>query len=222
MHNKVIIVAGGIGKRMNSEIPKQFLILNNLPVLMHSMLKFYNYDKLIEIIIVLPQQQIDYWKSLCKFHNFKIKHRIVVGGETRFHSSKNAIDTINEKCLVAIHDGVRPLVSLDTINRCFDIARSEGNAIPIINLVDSIRKVEKDTHYPVNRDEIVKCQTPQVFDSDILKEAFKQEYSSEFTDDAIVVEKLRYKINLVEGNKENIKITNKQDLAIAESLIKLM
>lgn len=222
MKNVVIIVAGGSGKRMNSAIPKQFLLLNNLPVLMHTIHIFHVFDKTIEIIVVLPEEQINNWKSLCKEHQFTIDHKLVPGGKTRFHSSRNAIEMLTGDCLVAIHDGVRPLVSLNTIDRCFKAAEKNGAAIPVINLVDSIRRVNNSDNFPANRNEIVLCQTPQVFQSNLLIEAFKQPYSSKFTDDALVVEKLGHEISLVEGNRENIKITNQVDLAVAERLLKYL
>ncbi len=219
MTKTAIIVAGGTGKRMNSEIPKQFIEINGLPVLMHTIKIFYKYDNSIEFIIVLPKDQIDYWIELRKKHNFLINHRIIEGGKTRFHSTQNALKLLEKKTLVAVHDGVRPLVSIDTISRCFRTAEIEGNAIPVIPINESIRKIDKNDNFPVNRDDYVLIQTPEVFHSDILIDAFKQDYSNEFTACAYVIENLGIKLNLVEGNKENIKITNQFDLSITKCLL---
>ena len=220
MEKTAIIVAGGKGSRMKSEIPKQFLELDGLPILMHTINVFYNYDKQIEIIIVIPEDQINEWKKLCDKHSFFVHHEIVLGGKTRFHSVQNAIQLLKKNRLVAVHDGVRPLISESTIDRCFKMAEKKGNAIPVIPIDESIRKIENNINFPVNRNEFVKIQTPEVFISDILIEAFKQSYSEDLTACNNVVEKAGYSINLVEGNLENIKITNRYDFIIAESLIK--
>ncbi|RLD82834.1 MAG: 2-C-methyl-D-erythritol 4-phosphate cytidylyltransferase [Bacteroidetes bacterium] len=217
--NTVIIVAGGSGNRFKSEIPKQFIELNEKPILMHSIIAFYKYHNNIEIIVVLPKPQIDYWHSLCKKHNFNIKHRVVNGGKTRFESVKNGLYTIKQsQNLIAIHDGVRPLVNQNTIERCFKEAEISGNAIPTILPVDSVRQISKDTNISIDRSKLSLIQTPQVFKIDILKKAYKQKYKESFTDDASVIEEMGEKINLVEGNRENIKITNSIDLVMAEAL----
>lgn len=220
--NSVIIVAGGSGSRFKSEIPKQFIELNGKPILMHSITAFYKYQENIEIIVVLPEHQVDYWHSLCKKHNFKIKHKVENGGKTRFESVKNGLDTVkNSQNLIAIHDGVRPLVSENTIERCFREAEISGNAIPAILSVDSVRQVSIETNFPIDRSKLRLIQTPQVFKIDILKKAYRQKYKNSFTDDASVVEAMCEKINLVEGNRENIKITNKIDLVIAKALFEI-
>ncbi|MEN8119789.1 MAG: 2-C-methyl-D-erythritol 4-phosphate cytidylyltransferase [Bacteroidota bacterium] len=222
MMNSVIIVAGGSGSRFKSEIPKQFIELNGKPILMHSITAFYKYQENIEIIVVLPEHQVDYWHSLCKKHNFKIKHKVENGGKTRFESVKNGLDTVkNSQNLIAIHDGVRPLVSENTIERCFREAEISGNAIPAILSVDSVRQVSIETNFPIDRSKLRLIQTPQVFKIDILKKAYRQKYKNSFTDDASVVEAMCEKINLVEGNRENIKITNKIDLVIAKALFEI-
>jgi len=220
MKKTVIIVAGGKGSRMKSEIPKQFLIINGLPILIHTINVFYNYNKQIEIILVLPENQINEWKKLCNKYLFKVKHNIIVGGKTRFHSVQNALKLINNDVLVAVHDGVRPLVCKNTIERCFKMAAEKGNAIPVIPIDESIRKIKNDINFPVNRNEFVKIQTPEVFISNILIEAFKQPYSEDFTACNNVVENTGYTIHLVDGNPENIKITNRYDFKVAECLIK--
>ncbi len=217
--NTVIIVAGGSGNRFKSEIPKQFIELNGKPILMHSIIAFYKYQKGIEIILVLPEQQLDFWYSLCEKYNFKIKHRIVHGGKTRFESVKNGLETVKlSQNLIAIHDGVRPLVSQNTIDCCFQQAKIFGNAIPAILPVDSVRQVSNNANIPIDRSKLRLIQTPQVFKIKILKKAYEQKYTENFTDDASVLEAIGEKINLVEGNRENIKITNRIDLIIAEAI----
>jgi 2-C-methyl-D-erythritol 4-phosphate cytidylyltransferase len=172
----------------------------------------------LEIIVALPENQISHWENLCKQYNFNINHTIVMGGETRYHSVKNALDKTENTGIIAVHDGVRPLVSRTTIDMVFEIASINGNAIPYIDIVDSIRFVESDSNKPVDRNKYKLIQTPQAFDSRIIKSAYEQEWEDSFTDDASIVEKSGIKINLVPGNIENIKITTKTDLKIAETL----
>jgi 2-C-methyl-D-erythritol 4-phosphate cytidylyltransferase len=215
----VIIVAGGKGERMQTEIPKQFLEIKGKPILMHTIDQFRIYNSDIQLIIVLPVTQIEFWKDLCKKHNFKVPHEIIVGGSTRFESVKNGLKAVKIPALVAVHDGVRPLVSIDTIARCFDEAEKNGAAIPVIELVDSIRQVTKNGNQSVDRNNFKLVQTPQIFDGELLKKAYQQEYSAFFTDDASVVESLGVTIKLVEGNRNNIKITNEFDLKLAEAYL---
>jgi len=178
------------------------------------------FDKNLSIILVLPEQQIDYWQETCKKNGFRLAHNLVAGGQTRFHSVKNGLRHINgNDGLVAVHDGVRPLVSTATISRCFHTAEKKGNAIPVIPLTESARKINGDKSLAFNRDEIRVVQTPQVFRLDILNKAYEQEYEDCFTDDASVVERIGHEIHLVEGNQENIKITTKMDLIVAGSLL---
>jgi len=218
-----MIVAGGIGTRMKAEIPKQFMVIEKLPVLMHTVNVFYKFDSRIRIIVVLPVNQIEAWKLLCKGYNFGIEHEIRPGGETRFHSVKRNLDMVQENCLIAVHDGVRPLVSNETIIKCFREAEKYGNAVPCINIPETLRRVTRDGSEMVDRNYYKLIQTPQVFMSNILKEAYLQEYRKEFTDDASVVEyQNQTTIHLVEGNAENIKITYENDLLIAKSLLKMM
>ncbi|NOQ25929.1 MAG: 2-C-methyl-D-erythritol 4-phosphate cytidylyltransferase [Bacteroidales bacterium] len=218
MKRFVIIVAGGSGQRMKSSVPKQFLAINNEIILMMSINSFYRFDNSIDIIVALPEDQISTWKELCVKHNFIVKHSIVAGGQTRYHSVKNALVKINTEGIVAIHDGVRPLVSHKTIEQVFEKATLSGNAVPYIDLVDSIRYVDSDVNRPVDREKYKLIQTPQGFKSSLIKKAYEQPWEESFTDDASVVEKFGDKINLIAGNRENIKITSQVDLKIAEVL----
>ncbi len=219
--NTVIVVAGGSGNRFKSEIPKQFVELNGKPILMHSISAFYTFQANFEIILVLPEHQFDFWSSLCKKHKFTIKHKLVKGGKTRFESVKNGLNTVKSaKNLIAIHDGVRPLVSQNTIAHCFQKAEISRNAIPAIIPVDSVREVSINANFPIDRSKLRLIQTPQVFKIGTLKKAYEQKYKESFTDDASVIEAIGEKINLVEGNRENIKITNNIDLLLAEALCK--
>lgn len=219
MQKSVIIVAGGSGKRMGSEIPKQFLLLKSKPILMYTVERFYSYDTTIEIILVLPKEQISVWQQLCVEYKFSIQHQIAEGGTERFYSVKNGLEKLQHNGIVAIHDGVRPFASVDTIDRCFIKAKEAGAAIPVMPVVESLRKLKGENSYAVNRSEFVSVQTPQCFNIDLLKKAYEQNFSSEFTDDASVVEKAGVKVALVYGNVENIKITTPQDLVLAEYLI---
>ncbi|MFZ4401333.1 MAG: 2-C-methyl-D-erythritol 4-phosphate cytidylyltransferase [Bacteroidales bacterium] len=219
MQKTVIIVAGGNGQRMNSEIPKQFLEVSGKPILIHTIEKFYLYDDRIQIILVLPSKHISIWEKLVEKYNFNIKVKIAFGGETRFQSVKNGLDLV-EKGIVAIHDAVRPLVSLDTIERAFETALLKGNAIPAISVNDSLRIIDNSGSKILNRNLIKLIQTPQCFEVRTLKKAYAQEFDENFTDDASVLEKSGKKINLIEGNKENIKITFAADLLIAKALLK--
>lgn len=213
-----LIVAGGSGRRMESDIPKQFLELNGRPVLMHTIERFKNYNDAIEIIAVLPEDQLRYWADLQKKYSFEIPHTLVKGGSDRFFSVRNGLKFVTGTGLVAIHDGVRPLVSTETIRRCFETAEKYGNAIPVISPADSLRMETDQGSIPVNRQFIKQVQTPQVFNIDLIKKAYLQEFCPDFTDDSTVVEKTGERIILVEGNRENIKITNPVDLLIASTL----
>ncbi len=216
MQKSVIIVAGGLGTRMNSVIPKQFLEISGKPILFHTIEKFYFFDLSIKIIIVLPQEHIIRWNELVEKFNFTIPLCIVTGGKTRFDSVKNGLEMI-EKGIVAIHDAVRPLVSTATIKTAFDAAKEKGNAIPSISVNDSLRIIDINGNKPLDRNQVRIIQTPQCFEAVIIKKAYLQKYDKSFTDDASVIEKSGVKVNLVEGNPENIKITNSFDLKIAEA-----
>jgi len=220
--NHTIIVAGGKGLRMNTNLPKQFIAIKGNPILMHTIEAFFRYDNQMQIVVVLPESDIVFWKELCAIHSFSIHHEIAVGGETRFDSVQNGLKKINDEGLVAIHDGVRPFVSRETIQRCFQTAAETGNAIPAVELVDSIRKVENERNVAVNRTEYKLIQTPQVFDVKKIKDAYEiasAENKSAFTDDASVFEFAGNSIDLVEGNRENIKITTAFDLIVAEAIL---
>jgi len=219
LRKQVIIVAGGQGKRMHSEVPKQFLIIAGKPLLMHTIERFYNFSCYIKTILVLPEPYFDLWKSLCTKYDFRIKHKLCTGGDTRFLSVKNGLELIDHPGIIAIHDGVRPFVNNDTLSRTFSYAETTGNAVPSFTIYESMRKLEDGKNIPVNREQFRLIQTPQCFLSDLILKAYEQEYSETFTDDATVVEAIGVKINLVEGNPENIKITCSDDLRIAESLL---
>lgn len=223
MHKYAIIVAGGKGERMGASTPKQFLELNGKPILMHTLEKFRETDPSIEIILALPENQIEFWEGL--YHNYQLpkeRHQIVKGGATRFHSVQNALKLVKKESLVAIHDGVRPLVSSETIERCFSEAEDKGNAIPVVEVVDSLRHYsEQDkTNEAVSRSCYRIVQTPQCFTSELILRAYEQEFDELFTDDATVLESLGETINLVEGNRSNIKITTSEDIIIAEAFMK--
>jgi 2-C-methyl-D-erythritol 4-phosphate cytidylyltransferase len=215
----VVIVAGGSGKRMGMDTPKQFLELAGRPVLMHTIERFRKFNESIEIITVLPENQLRFWNELQKKYSFEVPHTLVKGGSKRFISVKHGLEFVNAPGLVAIHDGVRPLVRIDTIKRCFETAEKYGNAIPVISPADSLRIEEENRNTPVNRMLVKQVQTPQVFDVAKIKKAYSQDFDISFTDDANVLEKSGEKINMVEGNRENIKITNPEDLFIAQTLL---
>ena len=220
--NYIIIVAGGKGLRMGSEIPKQFLPIAGKPVLMHTLERFREYDDALRIILVLPREQQDYWRELCEEHHFSIEHTLVDGGDTRFASSCNGLRTIpdEEEGIVGIHDGVRPFVSTKVIRRCYDKARHYGAVIPVLPVTDTLRLVGEDgSGRNVLRSNYRIVQTPQVFDLQLLKRAFQQPWQPQFTDDASVVEALGHKVEMTEGNRENIKITTPFDLETGEMIV---
>ena len=221
MNKTAIIVAGGKGERMNADIPKQFLEIKGKPILIHTLEAFMNFDASLQLILVLPAAQFEFWKTLCKKHALNIPHQIVAGGQTRFQSVKNGLDAVKVPAIVAIHDGVRPLVSKETISRCFDAAAKFGAAIPTMDSIESIRFVDASGSKSVDRNAYKMVQTPQVFDAELLKKAYEQEFSVLFTDDASVVEAMGIAVQLVDGNRENIKITTEFDLIVAERLLEL-
>lgn len=216
----IIVVAGGSGKRMGADKPKQFLQLIGRPLLMRTMEHLYNMDTQRNLIVVLPESHLSYWVDLCDEFDFDVPHKIVQGGEERFYSVKNALAEIKEeKALVAIHDGVRPFVSKSTVEEALKSAAAFGSGIPCIPLTDSIRKVEGENSFSRNRADYRLVQTPQCFTASILKEAYNQPFNANFTDDASVVEALGKKIHITNGNKENIKITTPHDLMLAEIML---
>ncbi len=204
---------------MNTAIPKQFLELHGKPILMHSIEIFTKAIPEINIILVLPLPYRKQWETLCKKHNFTIPFQLADGGETRFHSVKNGLALVPENAVVGIHDAARPLVNLQTIINTFETAEQKGNASPAIQINESIRELKNNINKAVDRSAYFIVQTPQCFRSSLIKKAFLQEYHHTFTDDASVLEAMGEKINLIEGNRENIKITTPQDLIIAEAII---
>lgn len=220
MKRSVIIVAGGKGLRMGTDIPKQFLPLCGKPVLMLTLERFAKFDPKIEIILVLPKEQQDYWLKLCKEHEFYIPHKIADGGETRFHSVKNGLSKISDETdLIAVHDGVRPFVSTKVIYNCYEMAEINGAVIPVIDVFETIRHITNKGSETVPRSEYKLVQTPQVFSAKLVKAAYEQPYTEMFTDDASVIEAYGHSIYMVEGNRENIKITTPYDLSVAECIL---
>ena len=211
-----LLVAGGKGERMNADIPKQFLLLNGTPILMHTLKQFSHFK---EIVLVLPPSQFKYWQELCNTYNFRQKHTLVAGGITRFHSVKNGLEKIADNTIVAIHDGVRPLISTTLINDLVSETKSGIGVIPIIPIKDSIRKVEGENSVHVDRSNLFGVQTPQCFLSTDIQKAYTQDFSNTFTDDASVFEANGGKINTLLGEEKNLKITTQEDLNIASILI---
>ena len=217
MQKVALIVAGGKGERMNADIPKQFLLLNGTPILMHTLKQFSHFE---EIVLVLPHSQFDYWRELCSNYNFTQKHTLVAGGTTRFYSVKNGLEQIDENSVIAIHDGVRPLISTKLIDSLITKTKNGVGIIPIVPLKDSIRKVEGENSTHLDRSNLYKVQTPQCFLSKDIKEAYTQEFSDTFTDDASVFEaKGRGRITTLLGEEKNLKITTKEDLTIANEFM---
>lgn len=214
MNQYALVVAGGSGLRMGTDIPKQFLLLKGEPVLMHTLRKFKSCR---HIVLVLPAAQIVYWNELCAKYNFTLPHTVVEGGNERFYSVLNGLNALPADGLVAIHDGVRPCVSIDVINEAFATAEKLGNAIVAVPSKDSIRMVDGGKSVAVDRSKYYLIQTPQVFNLSLLKEAYSSAvYQTTFTDDASVFEHAGYQINLVKGEYANIKITTPEDLPLAE------
>ena len=220
MQKFVIIVAGGSGIRMGTDVPKQFLELCGKPILMHTLRVFHDYDPQCRLILVLPELQQDFWDELCTRHSFTLPHQVVPGGRTRFHSVQNGLKHVDVDGIVFIHDGVRPLVNRETLDRCFDEALKYGNAIPVLPVTESLRKRDGGVSISVDRSLFFSVQTPQTFRSEQILEAFTQNFDPAFTDDASVAEKAGFSIHLVDGNPENIKITTPTDLIIAEAFLK--
>ena len=218
-----IIVAGGKGLRMGGEVPKQFLPIGGKPVLMHTIDAFRKALDNVRIVLVLPAEQHHYWQELCEKYNFRSPELIAQGGETRFHSVRNGLALLpeNANAVVGVHDGVRPFVSTETIRRCY-AAAAEGKAVvPVVPVVETVRQIlsnGKSVTKP--RDEYRLVQTPQTFPLALLRQAYQQPYTENFTDDASVVEALGKEIIMIEGNRENIKLTTPNDLSYAEFLIK--
>jgi 2-C-methyl-D-erythritol 4-phosphate cytidylyltransferase len=217
----VIIVAGGKGLRMGSDIPKQFLPIGGKPVLMRTLERFRTYSDDLQIILVLPEAQQDYWRQLCEEYHFDVEYQLANGGQTRFHSVQNGLALVpdNAEGVVGVHDGVRPFPSIEVIRNCYETAREKKAVIPVIPVVETVRHLENEGSVTVPRSDYRLVQTPQTFDIQLLKAANHQPYNDGFTDDASVVESYGHAITLVEGNRENIKITTPYDMKIAEVLI---
>ncbi len=213
MHdNTIIITAGGIGKRMGGNIPKQFLLFQGQPILMKTIACFYTYDNQAQILVTLPEAWKSYWSELCEQYQFSIPHTLLSGGKERYHSIQCALKLAKGK-FVAVHDGVRPNVSQETIQRCFDAAKNTGSGIPVLEVTESLRELLPDgTSKAVVRSNYRSIQTPQVFERSLLEKAYKLPFHEGITDDASLVEEAGFIISLVEGNVENIKITTLGDL----------
>ena len=217
----IIIVAGGKGLRMGSDIPKQFLPIGGKPVLMRTLERFRAYSNALQIVLVLPEAQQDYWHELCEQYHFDVEYKLANGGQTRFHSVQNGLALIPDDAegVVGVHDGVRPFPSIEVIRNCYETAREKKAVIPVIPVVETVRQIGLNGSKTVPRDEYRLVQTPQTFDIQLLKAANRQPYNDGFTDDASVVESFGHAITLVEGNRENIKITTPYDMKIAEVLL---
>lgn len=205
--------------RMGTDVPKQFLPIGGKPVLMRTMEAFYDYDSAIHLVLVLPVSQQEYWKGLCREYGFAVPYDMADGGETRFHSVRNGLALVQDDGLVAVHDGVRPFVAQEVIARCYREAETGGAVVPVIGVVETVRHLTEDGSETVPRDRYRLVQTPQVFHAALLRDAYRQEYTDAFTDDASVVEAMGVAVQLVEGNRENIKITTPFDLKMAACLI---
>lgn len=232
----VVIVAGGKGLRMGGDLPKQFIPVKDKPLLMHTLEAFHRWDASAEILLVLPEDHQSYWAMLCREIGCQVPHEIVNGGETRFHSVSNGLKRIAslqagkdsqrpgekgpESFYIAVHDGVRPFITPRLITACFDEAMRSGTAVPVVPVIDSLRETEGEDSHPVDRNRYFAVQTPQVFDGNLLLRAYAQPYSPLFTDDASVVEAAGGKIHLVNGERENIKITTRFDLWVAEVMFR--
>lgn len=221
MKRYAIIVAGGQGVRMGADRPKQFLELAGKPILRHTIECFQTFDPSVEVIVVLPSAQKEYWRDYCRTSGFIERYTLVSGGITRFHSVQNALKYVGEEGLVAVHDGVRPLVRADLLERIFEAGAAHEAVIPAVPVVESVRRVEESASVPVSRDGLFLVQTPQLFAARVLKKAYEQPFSPAYTDDASVVEAAGGRVHIVPGDRINIKITTPDDLGFAEQLLRL-
>lgn len=227
MENYALIMAGGVGQRMTADIPKQFLPLHGQPILMHTLRKFYQYRPKLKLVLVLPRQQEETWLDLCRQYAFDLPYALAYGGDERFDSVRNGLRKITEssgfdpkQTWIAIHDGVRPMLSQELITASFEAAYRYGSAVPVTPLVDSLRRKDGQWSIAEDRSHFYAVQTPQVFLAENLLEAYNQAYNPAFTDDASVMEAAGHKIRLVEGDRQNIKITMPEDLILAEYWLK--
>ena len=220
MKRYAIIVAGGKGLRMGGDLPKQFIPIEGRPVLMRTLDTFHACDESIQIILVLPRDHQDYWRELCVQYQFAVPHRIADGGVTRFHSVQSGLSQVDApEALVAVHDGVRPFVSHEVISRCYAEAEAHGAVVPVIPVVETVRQLTGEGSVTVDRNAYRLVQTPQTFRATLLRRAYEQPYTDAFTDDASVVEALGETVTLVDGNRENIKLTTPFDLIVAKALV---
>lgn len=218
-----VIVAGGKGYRVGGELPKQFLLIGGKPMLMHTINAFYLFNKEMRIIVVLPKEFVSLWQQLCSEHHFTINHKIVVGGETRFHSVKNGLNEVATEDIVAIHDGARPFVSPELIQKCYkDSSENQCGVIPVIEEVNSVRKLTDKGSEIIDRSQLKLVQTPQVFPAHLLKSAYELQYDPSYTDDASVAEKYGVNIKLIPGEYTNIKITTSLDIVLAEQIVEYL
>lgn len=215
----IILTAGGIGKRMGGDIPKQFIALNGKPILMHTLALFHAFDPNAQIILTLPAEWKSFWSELLIKYSCSIPHKVIEGGEERYFSIKNALSFCTGE-YIAVHDGVRPLVSEETLKRCFDAVKIYGQVIPVMPVNESLRQLFDDTSRAVRRAEYCLVQTPQCFEKSVLQKAYTIPFHSGITDDASLVEEAGFPMHLIEGNEENIKITTPYDCKIAEYLLK--
>lgn len=219
MQRSTIIVAGGLGKRMGAAMPKQFLLLKGRPLLMWTLEAFHGYDAGMPLVLVLSPDHHDTWKALCATHAFGLPHTLVAGGAERFHSTQEGLKAVTHDGLVAVHDGVRPLVSAELITRCFAAAEAHGAAIPVVPIGPSVREVTDEGSQAVDRSRLRAVQTPQCFRVPLLRRAFELPFDPAFTDEATLVERLGVEIHLVEGEEHNIKVTSPFDLKVAELVL---
>jgi 2-C-methyl-D-erythritol 4-phosphate cytidylyltransferase len=219
MQRSTIIVAGGSGKRMGAAVPKQFLPLRSKPLLMWTIEAFHGFDPAMPIVVVLPQEQLDTWQALCLEHGFTVPHTTVAGGEQRWHSVKAGLSHVKGDGVVAVHDGVRPMVSPALIARCFEAAAEYAAAIPVVPVVPSVRELGEGGSRAVDRSKLLAVQTPQCFHVSLLRRAFELPYDPAFTDEATLVERLGVDVHLVEGEDHNIKVTTPMDLRLVELLL---
>lgn len=214
-----IITAGGIGKRMGGSIPKQFLLLNDKPILMHTIERIHSFDNTAQLIVTLPVDYLKDWEEMCQKYDFHIEHEVVSGGEERFDSIKNALEKATGDW-IAVHDGVRPFVSRSVLNQLLLEVKNHRAVIPVIPVKETLRIADGETNATVKRDHYRVVQTPQIFEAKLIKKAYEQKYATAFTDDASVVEAIGARIHLIPGNEENIKITNPLDLSVAAIILK--
>lgn len=214
----MIIVAGGSGTRMGAELPKQFIELEGKPILMHTLDSLNTIDASIQLVLVLPESQMNFWEKLCGKHAWQVPHLLANGGATRFLSVKSGLEQVTGE-LVGVHDGVRPFVTSEMVNSCFAEADKSKGAVPVVPIIQSLRKVDGEGNEAVNRDDYRAVQTPQCFQTTVLRNAFAKADRTDYSDDATVVEATGVSISLVEGDQENIKVTTPFDLQLARLII---